>query len=125
MESISSAIPPATLPTILYVAGATSIISAQSARAICSTFTLKFLSHISTATSCFDNDSNASGVIILAAFSVITTFTSYPLFLKPDTIFAALYAAIPPLTPIKIFFIILSFPVHFTFCLNYKILQFP
>ena len=106
VDSISSAIPLATFPTILYVAGATNTTSAQSANEICSTSKCGFLSHISTYTLFLERVSNVSGVIIFVAFSVIITLTLYPFFFNFEIILADLYAEIPPVTPISIFFII-------------------
>src|SRR5690606_29005230 len=55
-------------------------------------------------TSFLESVESVSGVTNSFADCVITTFTSAPFFTKSRTKKAALYAAIPPVTPSKIFF---------------------
>ena len=99
VESISSAMPFATLPMMSAVAGATTKRSASLARAMCSTSHLLIFANISTVTSLPDSSPKVIGVTSLAAFAVMMQWTSAPFWRSWLTRPAALKAAIPPLIP--------------------------
>ena len=71
VESISSAIPLATLPIISAVAGAITKISARFANAICSTSHLYILENMSTVTLFPESSPKVMGVTNFVAFFVI------------------------------------------------------
>ena len=102
VESMSSAMPFATLPIMSAVAGAMTKTSARRARAMCSTSHLLILANMSTVTSLPESSPNVMGVTSFAAFFVIMQCTSAPCCLSWLTRPAALYAAMPPQIPTTI-----------------------
>src|SRR5699024_6451486 len=74
--SMSSAIPDATFPMTLAVAGAISIMSAFSARATCPTFHASGVAKVSVTTGFFDRVRNVSGLTNSQAFFVMMTSIS-------------------------------------------------
>lgn len=117
--SISSASPCASLAQTLAVAGAMIARSAFFASSTCSTSNLKFRSKVSVRHLLTVRVSNVSGVINSIAFFVMMTCTSECCFFKRLARFAALYAAIPPVTPK-----IIVFPVNIIHILSVCTLVF-
>ena len=117
--SISSASPCASLAQTLAVAGAMIARSAFFASSMCSTSNLKFRSKVSVRHLLTVRVSKVSGVINSIAFLVIITCTSACCFFKRLARFAALYAAIPPVTPK-----IIVFPVNIIYILSVCTLVF-
>ena len=76
VQSASSAIPRASLPMVLAVAGATSRSSAASARLMCRMSLCSPSAHWSTKTGWWESASIVIGVTNRVAASVITTWTS-------------------------------------------------
>ena len=99
VDNMSSAMPLATLPMTLAVAGAMTKISAQRAKAICSTLNSGVSSNIDTATGLPLISRMVNGVISFVACSVMMHFTSAPRWRSRLAMWAALKAAIPPLMP--------------------------
>ena len=97
--SISSAIPAAIFAITFAVAGATMNTSAFFASDTCSTLYSKLRSNVSIATRLLTSVSKVSGVTNCAAFPVIMTCTSAAVLPRSLASCAALYAAMPPLTP--------------------------
>ena len=115
--SISSASPCASLAQTLAVAGAMIARSAFFASSICSTSNLKFRSKVSVRHLLTVRVSKVSGVINSSAFFVMITCTSACCFFKRLARFAALYAAIPPVTPKIIVFPVNIIYISFRFVL--------
>ena len=97
--SISSAIPWASLPITLALAGAIITTSAFFAMDTCSTWNWKFRSKVSTRHLFPVSVSKVMGLIKLVAFLVISTWTSACCFFNALARYAILYAAILPVTP--------------------------
>ena len=105
VDSMSSAIPAAILAMMLAVAGTMYKRSAHFAKAMCSTSqTAGALNMLSSATIFCDMVRNVNGVTNSAAAFVIITFTSAPCLRSLLIKSGVLYAAIPPVTPIKMCF---------------------
>src|SRR5262245_43907212 len=81
------------------VAGATSMRSSPFVSAMCWMSAPRDRSHWSVITSCPLNVCSVRGVMNCRPPAVMMTCTSVPAFTRPRTISAALYAAMPPLTP--------------------------
>ena len=112
--NISSAMPWASLAITFALAGATTNRSARFASSTCSTWNWKFRSNVSVRHLFPVNVSKVTGVINCNAFSVMITCTSACCFFKRLARFAALYAAILPLTPNTTVF---PFSIRFSFCI--------
>jgi hypothetical protein len=98
---------------VFAVAGAMSIRSAHSARSMCQVFpvTVKALrsGNVPTMTSCPERVEYVRGEMNSLADSVITTRTSAPALRNSRMTKHTLYAAMPPVTPMRIFF---PFNIH-------------
>src|SRR5665213_1695445 len=94
----SSHKPCATLAMILLVAGATSIKSARSVRAICCGSALSIRSNVSVCTRLAERASKVKGAMNFCASAVMQTVTPAPSWTSLLTTSATLYAAMPPQT---------------------------
>ena len=101
------------------VAGAMSIPSAHLANSICPIAASASASKSSVETLFPDSACSVNGVMNSSADFVITTRTEAPDFFRCLTISADLYAAIPPVTPNKIFLLANDFNIYF---LKYQII---